>query len=960
MSKMDVRLHMINTSRNQGYWNGIGRLDSEQDRTNGYASPEYWANRIYAELTYGQKLSDIRGGKYDDLLVQAADYIVGKIQSEGSISMEAAQHAESMIACLKDDAKSFTLICCAHAHIDMNWMWGFDETVAVTLDTFATMLDLMDEYPEFKFSQSQASTYKIVEDYGPPHMLERIAQRAQEGRWEPTTATWVEADKNTPNAESMARHLLYTRRYISKLLGIDGKKLQLDFEPDTFGHSANVPELLNKAGIKYYYHCRGSHDPQLCWWTAPSGAKVLSFREAMGYNAVVDETLATQMLEPCKDLGIDTMIRVYGVGDHGGGPSRRDIERIMEMREWPVYPTIRFGTYAEFFSIIEQKFGDKLPVRNEEMNFVFTGCYTTQTRIKMANRIGEATLNEAEAFASFANLETGVPYPAVRFQDAWTKLLFNQFHDILTGSGVINTREYALGQFQQTMAAANTAKLTAIRAIASKIDTSKYVSDEPKGVFRTEGAGVGSGVEEYKISQVDRGCGSTRVYHFFNAAPFDRSESVELTIWDWSQAELNLMEFRDAAGNKVECQLISSGVEWYWFHEYVKVLLKVDVPALGYATYTLTKSDDTLLVPHDKLKGYDQRVEEPHEYVLENDFLRAEFDVQSGVLVSLLDKKTGMEMVDAEWGSGIFRLVEEDTDRGMTSWRVGRHMNLKEFCEDVHIKHVGYQGANLRQSISIETKFGRSSFKAIISLDYDSPTLKYDVECDWHEVGKMDDKIPQLNFFVPVAYPCRCYKYDVPAGTLDREATDMDLPGNSFIVGMPAEGNRGIMVSSDTKYGFRGFEDSMAVDLIRSSYEPDPYPEYGVHKMKLAIAVVDTDKPRALIEKAYALWHPLNSIAAQAHAGSLPMSGSFLSLGCGNAALQAIKMPEEGGNSLILRLYETDGQDGSATVKLWQAPKSAQTVDLHEEPCAGSVQIQGQDVVVAMPANQVVSVRIDF
>ncbi len=960
MSKMDVRLHKLNMYRNGSYWKGLGRLDDDERRINGFVCPEYWANRIYAQLKYGTQLSAIRDGKYDDVLVAAADSVIDKMTSEGSISMAAAQEAETMLAPLSEDAKTFTLICVAHAHIDMNWMWRFDETVAITLDSFATMLDLLDEYPEFTFSQSQASVYKIVEDYGPPGMLEAIAKRAQEGRWEPTCATWVEADKNTPNGESMARHLLYTRRYIAKLLGINGEKLQLDYEPDTFGHSANVPEILNKAGVKYYYHCRGSHDPQLVWWKAPSGAKVLSFRDAMGYNAVVDETLACQMLEACKELGIDTMLRVYGVGDHGGGPSRRDIERIKDMQSWPVYPSIRFGTYAEFFNTIEEKFGDILPVRDSEMNFVFTGCYSSQARIKMANRIGEATLNEAETFSSIASLEAGAPYPAARYEEAWIKILFSQFHDILTGSGVMDTREYALGQFQETMAAANTGKLTAIRALAAKIDTFKYITDEPKQAFRTEGAGVGKGVADFRISQVDRGCGSTRVYHFFNAAPFARSETVELTVWDWSTPELKMMAFHDEHGNPAEFMLLNSTTEWYWFHDFVKVLLKVDVPAMGYATYTLTRSDDALLPPHPDSLGEDQRVELPHEYVLENDYLRAEFDVHSGVLTSLVDKQTGKEFVDRNQGSGIFRLVEEDTDRGMTSWRVGRHMNVNPLTSNVHLKEIKYQGDALRQSVSLETSFGRSGLRAVVSLDYDSPTLKYSVECDWHEIGKPGDRIPQLNFFVPVAYDCGVYKYDIPSGAQDREPCDMDLPGNSFIVGMPIQGNRGIMVSADTKYGFRGVDNSMAVDLIRGSYEPDPYPEYGKHVINLAIAVVDVASPRALIEKAYALWHPINAVAAPAHKGTLPLSGSFLEMGEGNGAMQAIKMPEDGGDAMIIRLYETDGKDGSVSLKLWRAPKAVQLVDLHETPIPGKAQIDGNQVVVTMSAHEVVTLRLDF
>ena len=141
------------------------------------------------------------------------------IEREGTVTQDAACRAEEMIAPLSPQAKRTSVICAAHAHIDMNWMWRWDETVAVTLDTFRTMLDLMEEYPDFKFSQSQASVYQIVETYA-PEMLEEIRQRVQEGRWEVTASTWVEADKNMPSGESLARHLLYTRRYLSELSGL--------------------------------------------------------------------------------------------------------------------------------------------------------------------------------------------------------------------------------------------------------------------------------------------------------------------------------------------------------------------------------------------------------------------------------------------------------------------------------------------------------------------------------------------------------------------------------------------------------------------------------------------------------------------------------------------------------------------------------------------------------------------
>jgi alpha-mannosidase len=156
----------------------------------------------------------------------------------------------------------------------MNWMWRFDETVAATLDTFRTMLNLMEEYPEFKFSQSQASVYKIVEEFD-PDMLEEIKKRIKEGRWEVTASTWVESDKNMPNGESLVRHILYTKRYLSELLGVDPGTLNIDFEPDTFGHNLNVPEILARGGVKYYYHCRGYDGHDIYRWKSPSGSSVI-------------------------------------------------------------------------------------------------------------------------------------------------------------------------------------------------------------------------------------------------------------------------------------------------------------------------------------------------------------------------------------------------------------------------------------------------------------------------------------------------------------------------------------------------------------------------------------------------------------------------------------------------------------------------------------------------------------
>ena len=241
-------------------------------------SAGYWSNRIISQLEYAIKLSEVNGGKFDGLIETVIAYIREKFLQDDTVTRETAVEAEKKLAVLEQDAKRYKVVCAAHAHIDMNWMWGYAETVAITLDTFRTMLNIMEEYPDYKFSQSQASVYKIVEEYD-PDMLGEIKKRIKEGRWEVTASTWVETDKNMPTGESLSRHILYTKRYLSKLLDIKPETLNLDFEPDTFGHSQNVPEILCSGGIKYYYFCRGYEGHYHFRCKAPSGSSVLVYRE---------------------------------------------------------------------------------------------------------------------------------------------------------------------------------------------------------------------------------------------------------------------------------------------------------------------------------------------------------------------------------------------------------------------------------------------------------------------------------------------------------------------------------------------------------------------------------------------------------------------------------------------------------------------------------------------------------
>jgi alpha-mannosidase len=922
----------------------------------------YWAERILSELQYAVKLSRAGGRAHDALLRTAIESLAAQQAAAGAVTRETVEETESKLQPLAAEAKSFTVLCPSHAHIDMNWMWRFDETVAVTLETFRTMLALMNEYPAFTFSQSQASVYRIVEEYD-PDMLKEIRRRVKEGRWEVTASTWVETDKNIPSGESLARHCLYTKRYLSALLDVPADSLLLDFEPDTFGHSRNVPEILARAGVRWYYHNRGYEEHTLFRWQAPSGAQVIVYRDPYWYNAEVSPEMAFAVPELCRRHGMDTMLRVYGVGDHGGGPTRRDIERIIDMDGWPIFPRFRFGTFREFYGLAE-KVAEKLPVVNKELNFIFTGCYTTQTRIKAANRMSENRLVEAETFTAIAALVSSSAYRTEHLARAWQTTLFNHFHDIIPGSGTVDTREYALGQAQEVLAAAASEETLALRRLAANVDTSALGNPkEDVRATRSEGAGVGFGVADFNLSYTERGRGITRVFHVFNPLPWTRTAVVEAVVWDWP-GDPARAHVTDATGAEVPHQIIPNertlffGTE-FWGHQYIRLLVRVTVPGCGYATCSLSQAP-----AHDLPAALptDPRVERPDSFVLENECVRAAFDPRTAALRSFVDKATGEEMMDQSREGGLFRLIREDDVKGMTAWAVGRYMSVRSIQEEARITPVVTGG--LRQWLTFEAGFASSRLKATVSLDVGSAALSWSVECEWLEVGRKGTGVPQLGFHLPLSGEVKHGRYDVPFGSVERPVMDMDVPASSWAVAVPKkQGRKALQLIADQKHGFRLTDNALSLACIRSSYDPDPHPELGIHKFSFGVRLSEVGSTGALAAAAAERAHPLLTLSGTAHAGSLPPSRSFLSLEQGSVAVTAVKMPEDGqGGRLVVRMHETDGKATQAALRLFCAPTGAWLADIIEQrlKADGSVSVAGDTVTVDMQPHAIATLVIQL
>ena len=949
------------------------------------ASP--FAARALYEARYLRELTKVDKGKWNDALDKALSALEAGLASDGVLTDGAGKKAEDAMLPASGAAKRYNLICVGHAHIDMNWMWRYDETVTITLDTFRTVLDLMHEYPDFRFSQSQASVYEIVERFD-PDMLGEIRSRVASGQWEVAASTWVEADKNMPSGESVARHLLYTRRYLTQLLGVNAEDLNLDFEPDTFGHAATVPETLAQGGIKYYYHCRGDEGEMLYRWRAPSGAELLCYREPFWYLGGISPDYALYTPAFCELYGTDVHMRVYGIGDHGGGPTRRDIEILRDMAQWPVFPAVRFGTYKEFYEAASKS--KKLTVYDRELNSIFTGCYTSQSRIKQANRYGEAKLHEAEYFAAQSKLRAGGRggrYPRDRFEQAWRNILFNQFHDILPGSCVIDSREHAMGMFSEAVAASDTEQRHALRMLGELADTYSYrnleetvgdIVDKPVGGNRpadgnspaivatetttltkntdnstttttittptdtstaattnttstattassssaaatsatafhhhtptaasSEGAGAGFGVghsmagmpnthglnnpQPFRISQVNRGRGLNRIYHIFNPSPAARKETVELTLFDWP-GDLRRLTITGSDGKRLRHQIVDTTPKQFWGHTYIRILVEIELPPGGRHTCVLTQSD-RLSVGASLPK--DPRVEQPHEYILENEYLKAEFCPDSGTLLSLIDKEKKTELVAGP--AAIFRIIDEQPAENTagTAWTVGRYRALSDMSADIRMSRV--MTGSLKNAIVIEAQSRSSKVTYTVSLAAGARWLDFDCDVDWREVGVPDERTQQLSFSLPIETCIGGFLQDIPGGLLERPSVNQDVPCQSFSAARYMK-DRALMLINDSTYGFRCETDerygyiTMNLDCLRSSSDPDPYPEFGRHHFRIGIGISGSDGV-SLLNTSYKFCHPASVVSDYPRkGGGEPMRSSGIDVT--GAFLQAVKLAE--------------------------------------------------------------------
>lgn len=803
-----------------------------------------------------------------------------------------------------------SVVGAGHAHIDVAWLWTLGQTRLKAGRTFHTVLRLMEQFPEYHFTQSQPQLYDYIrQDY--PDLLDAIKARVAEGRWEPIGGMWIEADCNLSGPESLARQFLLGRSFFREHFGPQAESPVL-WLPDVFGYAWNLPQLIKQAGLDYFFTIKIGWNEynrlpfDSFWWQGLDGTRVLTHfsttpdptgEQVSTYNAEVTpgQVIGTwtnfQQKEHQQEL-----LMAFGFGDGGGGPTREMLENMRELAAFPAAPRVRPGRVGDFFRRLEADSGELLPVWNGELYLeLHRGTYTTQSRNKRANRKSEFLLHDAEFLATLAGLlDPAYDYPAASLRRAWELVCLNQFHDIIPGSSITEVYEESLQQYAGVRELAETARVEALQVIAGKVGGDLVLA---------------------------------------NPSSFSRSD---LAFWPGGQPAPGLAICR-ADGSPVAVQVTEGGL---WLDagplppfSVTPLLLKEQGPS---APTAAVAADPALL---------------------ENDFLRVELS-PDGDITRIYDKVWQREILPAGAIANQFQAFE-DRPRYWDAWDVSIFYEDKMWTSDPARSVEVVEAGPLRATLEIRRRILNSDYVQRISLAYNSPRLDFTTTIDWRERHILLKVAFPVDILSPVA------TYEIQWGNVQRPThrnTSWDWARFETCAQKWAdlsEGDYGVSLLNDCKYGHDIHHNVMRLSLLRATTLPDPEADQGRHEFSYSLLPHAGDWTGPTVAEAYALNDPLMVAEGRRPGAGAPaglQSTSLLAVDRPNIVIETVKRAEDG-NGLIVRLYENQRQRKRVILTAGFSLASAWRTNLLEEN-QEELSLNGSTVGLFVKPYEIVTLRL--
>ncbi|MDR3723119.1 MAG: glycoside hydrolase family 38 C-terminal domain-containing protein [Terracidiphilus sp.] len=771
-------------------------------------------------------------------------------------------------------AKDFRLHMVGNAHIDPVWLWPWAEGVSEIHSTFRSALDRMNEDPELVMTASSAQFYEWVAE-NDPAMLAEIRKRVEEGRWDLVGGWWVEPDVNIPNGESLARQGLYGQETYKRLFGQTAK---VGYNPDSFGHPGSLPQILKLQGMEDYAFQRpGVNEKKLpsylFWWKGIDGSRVLSYRIPISYTDW-GSSVEPRMRSMVKELSPGSLrdaMEFFGVGDHGGGPTKASMASIRKIQSEPAAPKIFYSSPDRYFAEIRRERKADIPVVDDELQHHSVGCYTAEWMVKKGNREAEAKLTTAEKISAVGSVAWGAHYPMEDFIASWKRVLFMQFHDSLAGTALPEHYKTSREAQGRAIDVAEQAMYLSAQRLAWQVPTEDVQS---KYLF------------------------------VFNPHPWATTQVVER---DLELSGKDRYEVKDDAGHSLRFQWVQATTV---VQEWRRIAVEVNLPAFGYRQIRIVKAPESDAAPSNPLKVTSNS--------MENEHLRVTFS-KDGRL-GIFDKDAGREVFRGG-ETGVRAVVLNDQNDTWAHNVAAYTDELGEFKQD-SVKLV--ESGPLRARLRVHSVYGKSSLTTDWSLYAGSRKLEAQVELDWHE----HMKILKLSFPVDADNPKATY--EIPYGAVVRATKGDEEPGQRWIDVAGDRGKQayGLSVINDAKYGYSVNGSDMRVSITRGAVYANHMPEkldpgkdyqwqdQGVQTFRM-ILVPHTGlwQDADVVHTAEELMAPPLAVYQGIHRGTRPQSDSFVAVSAPNIVISAIKKAEDD-NGLIVRMYEAAGRQTSANLDL--------------------------------------------
>nr|WP_304579312.1 glycoside hydrolase family 38 C-terminal domain-containing protein [uncultured Acetatifactor sp.] len=707
---------------------------------------------------------------------------------EGRIaSYKAAREALRPVMEAKNGSSAPVFYAVGNAHLDLAWLWPMAETYRKTERTFAAQLRLIEEYPEYKFIQSQPASYEMCKKYY-PELFARIKEAVKGGQWIADGAMWVEPDTNMASGEALIRQLIHGKRYYKEEFDVDSKVLWL---PDTFGYTAALPQILKGCGVDYlvtqkifWSYNEGDQFPYHYFtWEGMDGSQVVSFLPT-SYTYRTDPIEANSIWKNRTQVqDLDAFLMPYGYGDGGGGPARDYIEYAKRQEDLEGSVKVKMAGPMEFFHDMEEQGGPVNTYVGELYFSAHRGTYTSQAAVKKNNRRNELAMREEEFWSSLG-LGRGLEYDLAKADALWKELLLHQFHDILPGSSI--GRVY--------------------------VEANKAHE------------AIHSGAEELLNQAID--------------ALTERKEENAVTVWNSLSFDRKaLVELPEAFGAGART-LEGQAVPVQKTEEGVKAI--VDIPSCGAVSLVPAEAGAS----GDGAKAAVSVKEEGDGYVLENSQVRATVDGR-GEVVSFVLKESGREY--AAQPMNRFRLYK-DVPRLFDAWDIDSNYILQEVkaATEVSVEKVG---EGLEGVLKVSGRISESGFTQYIRLAADSRRLAFETEVDWKELHRLlkvsfpvdvyaENGINEMQFgYVErPAHRSRLY---------DKDRFEVCNHRYSAL----CDGSHGAAVLNDCKYGISMNGNALELTLLRAAACPEMRADNGQHSFTYAFTAwegpfVDSDVVR--------------------------------------------------------------------------------------------------------------------